>query len=188
MTDTRSDHELMAAWQGGDARAFEVLYARHRRSLYGFLVHQAGSAADDLFQEVWMTFIRQRDSWQPLASLRTFLFRIAHSRLVDHYRAQGRRFTDEGVDPDELADEGSCAFAMQEQQAQRRALEQCLADLPPEQREAFLFSEERELSLADIAAITGAGAETVKSRVRYAIRRLRACLRGLLGEAAGAGA
>lgn len=188
MTETRSDHELMIAWQGGDARAFEVLYARHRRALYGFLVHQAGNVADDLFQEVWMTFIRQRDSWQPLASLRTFLFRIAHSRLIDHYRAQGRRFNDEGIDPDELAAQGSCAFAERAQEAQRRALQQCLAELPPEQREAFLFSEDRELSLADIAAITGAGAETVKSRVRYAIRRLRACLAGLLGEAAGVGA
>jgi RNA polymerase sigma-70 factor (ECF subfamily) len=61
-------------------------------------------------------------------------------------------------------------------------LKASLAALPPAQRDAFLLQHESGLSLAEIATLTGVGAETVKSRLRYAITKLRAELGGL-GEA-----
>lgn len=183
MHDSRSDEDLMRAFQRGDARAFEILYQRHRLVLHGYLARQLGDAAiaEDLFQETWMTLIRQGENWQPVASLRTFLFRIARSRLVDHRRAQGRRGEALSLDDDdapELACPAADATAGWQQRATAAALQRCLAALPAAQREAFLFSEERGFTLADIAAITGATAEAVKSRIRYAIDRLRGCLAG----------
>ncbi|MFZ5722537.1 MAG: sigma-70 family RNA polymerase sigma factor [Pseudomonadota bacterium] len=178
-----TDEELMRAFQGGDARAFEELYRRYRGTLYRFLVRQAGSvpAGEELYQDVWLTLANQRERWQPTATLRTYLYRIAHSRVVDHFRRQGRergflRVSLDNDDAPEPACPATSADSEWTRQATADAVRRCLDALPPEQREAFLLKEESELALADIAAVAGVGAETVKSRVRYAIARLRQCL------------
>lgn len=184
-----SDEDLMRAWQRGDAAAFEALYRRYRGTLYRFLVRQAGSVerGEELYHDVWMTLVRTRDSWTPRASLRTWLYHIAHSRLVDHYRSRSRRerpldVSIDGEETPELAD--ACpvrqADAARAASETGEALRRCLEALPPSQREAFLLKEESDLDLDEIAAVTGAGAETIKSRVRYAIGRLRRCLEGWL--------
>ncbi|MFN2427806.1 MAG: sigma-70 family RNA polymerase sigma factor [Candidatus Binatia bacterium] len=185
--EATSDEDLMRAWQCGDASAFEVLYRRYRGSLYRFLVRQAGGEAtgEELYHDVWMTLVRGRDQWAPSAALKTYLYRIAHSRLVDHYRHAGRRShpLDVSMDADgapEMADICARAEAGWERASTADAVHRCLATLPPAQREAFLLKEESELGLAEIAAVTGAEAETIKSRVRYAITRLRRCLEGWL--------
>lgn len=179
----------MRAWQRGDARAFEVLYRRYRGSLYRFLVRQAGdeAAGEELYQDVWMTLVKRRDQWIATASLKTYLYRIAHSRLIDHYRHRSRRGhpLDVSIDADgeaELAD--TCTLSRADSRwtstSTADAVRRCLEALPPAQREAFLLKEESGLGLAEIAAVTGAEAETIKSRVRYAIIRLRRCLEGWL--------
>jgi RNA polymerase sigma factor (sigma-70 family) len=185
----RTDEELMVAFQQGDAAAFDVLYQRYRGTLFRFLVRQAGNAStgEDLYQEVWMTLIRQRERWQPAATLKTYLFHIAHSRLVDHFRAQARRGgrVNSSLDDDAVPEPvDQCALHTPEgalaQRSSAQALRHCLDGLPALQREAFLFSEESGLALADIAAITGVATDAVKSRIRYAIQKLRRCLDGLL--------
>lgn len=187
--ESLSDEQLMRSYQRGDAAAFDALYARYRGTLFRFLVRQVESVAigEELYQETWMTLIRQRERWQPRATVKTYLYRIAHSRLVDHYRARGRHggFAQVSIDGDEapeIAD--SCPDRMadhaEERLSQAAALRRCLDALPPEQREAFLCREELDLGLSDIAVIAGVPVEAVKSRVRYAIRRLRACLSSLL--------
>jgi RNA polymerase sigma-70 factor (ECF subfamily) len=184
-----SDEDLMRAWQRGDTGAFEVLYRRYRGSLYRFLVRQAGgeAAGEELYQDVWMTLVRGRERWPPAATLKTYLYRIAHSRLVDHYRSRSSkgRALEVSLDDDgapEVADscELSQADAGWKHASTADAVHRCLEALPAAQREAFLLKEESELGLAEIAAITGAEAEAVKSRVRYAIARLRRCLEGWL--------
>lgn len=187
--ETIPDEDLMLAWQAGDASAFETLYRRYRGSLYRFLVRQAGAEAlgEELYQDVWMTLVRRRDHWTPAASLKTYLYRIAHSRLVDHYRHKNRHShpLDVSIDADgapEIAD--ACDASLPEAGAERAdvaaAVRRCLDALPPAQREAFLLKEESDLALAEIAAVTGAESETIKSRVRYAIAKLRRCLEGWL--------
>lgn len=184
-----SDEDLMHAWVGGDAAAFEALYRRYRASLYRFLVRQAGgeAAGEEIYHDVWMTLVRRREHWIPSAALKTYLYRIAHSRLIDHYRAKSRhaRVLDVSIDADgesEIADD--CAWSQADgawtRASTAEAVKRCLDALPPAQREAFLLKEESEMALAEIAAVTGAEAETVKSRVRYAIARLRRCLEGWL--------
>ena len=179
----------MRAWQRGDAFAFEVLYRRYRGSLYRFLVRQAGgeAAGEELYHDVWMTLVRRRDHWTPSAALKTYLYRIAHSRLVDHYRHRSRHAhpLDVSIDADgapELADacEKSRADARWTRTSTADAVRRCLKELPPAQREAFLLKEESGLGLGEIALVTGAETETIKSRVRYAIARLRRCLEGWL--------
>lgn len=86
----------MLAYAGGDVRAFEQLYGRHRGPLYRFLMRQLRNAAlaDELFQDVWQRVIAARASWQPDAAFSTWLFRIAHNQLNDHWRAQRHRPAD----------------------------------------------------------------------------------------------
>jgi len=185
MLEAASDEELMHAWQSGDAGAFETLYRRYRGSLYRFLVRQAGGqeSGEELYQDVWMTLVHGRDRWVPTATLKTYLYRIAHSRLVDHYRSRGQkeRALEVSIDVDDAPEvAASCTF-VQADAAWRTnstgdAVRRCLDGLPPAQREAFLLKEESGLGLGEIAAVTGAEPETIKSRVRYAIARLRRCL------------
>jgi RNA polymerase sigma factor (sigma-70 family) len=173
-----SDESLMLAYAAGDAAAFERLYQRHRGKLYRFLarqLHGNGALADEFFQDVWQRVITARQSWRPDAAFSTWLYRIAHNRLADHWRALQHRppapaDADErtGRIPDyDTPERQLSAFE------ERRRLQMALDELPEEQREVVLLRLEQELSLEEIGEMTGVGRETVKSRLRYAMDKLR---------------
>ena len=94
-----TDEALMLAWAGGDLRAFEALYGRHRSRLYSFLLRQLrdGALADEMFQDVWQRVVTARADWTPDASFASWLYRIAHNRLADHWRAGRSASTDRGA-------------------------------------------------------------------------------------------
>jgi RNA polymerase sigma factor (sigma-70 family) len=180
--DSRTDAALMLAYRVGEGAAFEALYARWRGPLYRYFLRQCGHAgqADELFQDVFMRVIGAAASYEPAAKFSTWLFRIAHNRLIDHWRKTGR----EPVDPLPSADDDDCEFdppapegSAPDRQAERRELREALMaalnELPEVQREAFLLAEEGGLTLEEIASISGVGRETIKSRLRYATAKLR---------------
>lgn len=175
-----SDETLMLGYAAGQVAAFEQLYARHRGPLYRFLDRQLRNAAltDEMFQDVWQRVIAARAGWQPDAPFGTWLYRIAHNRLNDHWRALKHR-PPAPVDGDERAarvpDPHTPERTLSDFE-QRRRLQVALAELPDEQREVLLLRLERELTLEEIGEITGVGRETVKSRLRYAMDKLRARL------------
>lgn len=184
-----TDENLMLAYRDGDGAAFEVLYGRHRGRLYRYLLHQCGrrEQADELFQEIWMAVIRSRSAYEAAAKFTTWLYRIAHNRLIDAFRVRGRLAEFEveskadGCDDDtEWPDVPAPAFEQPECQLERAQLAQRLLSaveaLPAAQREAFLLAAEGGLSVAEIGLATGSGFETAKSRLRYAYARLRADL------------
>ncbi|WP_148716379.1 sigma-70 family RNA polymerase sigma factor [Chitinolyticbacter meiyuanensis] len=180
--DPRDDETLMQAWRDGELAAFRLLYGRHRLRLYRFLVRETGSnaAGDELFQEVWLSVVHQRAHYQPWARFSTWLLETAHRRLVDWHRREHRHRWNSDLDAtDEVADHCPLPDDAAANRQSGRQLRECLRTLPPEQREAFLLKEEHELGLTEIARLTGAAAETVKSRVRYAIAKLRICMEAL---------
>jgi RNA polymerase sigma-70 factor (ECF subfamily) len=180
-----ADEDLMLRYRDGDARAFEELYARHRGGLFRYVLRQVGfrAAADEVFQEVWMRIIASRARYRVEARFATFLYRIAHNCVMDHFRRkpplQLLSFDDQ---PEEAMQVPAPAADQPEKRAQRnqaaRRLLQALALLPDEQRDAFLLHEEGGLTLEEIAEVTGVGRETAKSRLRYALARLRRELNG----------
>jgi RNA polymerase sigma-70 factor (ECF subfamily) len=184
MDGSETDEALMAMYQKGDARAFEALYARHKGGLYRYFLRQCGVAAtaEELYQDVWTNLIRARERYEPRAKFTTFLYRMAHNRLVDHYRRQASgvpiSYDDDGESPMEQIADAPQRQPDNELEARRQArrLRSLIADLPEAQREAFLLSEEGGLTLKEIAQTTGVNAETAKSRLRYAIAKLRAGL------------
>lgn len=174
----------MLRYRDGDAGAFDALYARHRGGLYRYLLRQCEQRAhaEELFQDVWMNLIRARGQYRVEAKFSTYLYRLAHNRLIDHYRRQAGRVPVSFEDDDCPALEGIADVAGTQPERLAETREQVLRlmaeleRLPEAQREAFLLHEEGGLSVEDIARATGVGKETAKSRLRYALARLRAAL------------
>lgn len=166
----------MLAYAGGDTGAFERLYRRHKDSLYRyFLRHVDASDAGELFQDVWKNLVQARGRYRADAPFGAWLYRLAHNRLMDHYR---RSKPSEAL-PDELSiPAAEQPDARLERYDGARQLLAALARLPAEQREIIVLREERELTLEQIAEIQGVGRETVKSRLRYALAKLREALNG----------
>lgn len=198
----------MARFAAGDAAAFEQLYRRHERGLYRFVQRLLGHAApgqvDEVFQDTWMRLIDGRERWQAgPARLRTWLYTLAHHRAIDCLRRSGREVPAEAGDaaderlPWEPAGEAWSGWpappaagtgdGRAEDQAFWRAagrrLVDCLETLPLAQRTAFLLHHEEGLSLGELAAALAVGHETAKSRLRYAMSKLRACMGAYLPAA-----
>ncbi len=198
-----TDDALISAYAAGDAAAFDQLYARHQAGLYRFIRRLLGTPlsaqTDEVFQETWLKVINTRERWSPQgASFRTWLFTLAHHRVIDIWRRSGREVSmsaDTGDDdsPWEPAAEAgawqqwpSAALAHssatphgEELTFWRRAGErllQCLDELPLPQRSAFLLHHDDELPLAEVARALEVGFETAKTRLRYAMSKLRTCM------------
>ncbi len=176
-----TDEALMLAYGRGDVGAFQTLYARHRGGLFRYLQrHLRQSAlAEECFQDVWSRLVAARERYRPEAKFSTWLYQIASNRLTDHWRTQGRHggFVEDGEERAQREPDPSTPEREMSQFEQHRRLQLALEELPPEQREAVLLRLDRELPLEEIAQITGVGRETVKSRLRYAMDKLRERLR-----------
>lgn len=180
-SDPVADEELMLAYRDGDARAFEALYARHRGGVFRYVLRQVGfrAAAEEVFQEIWTRIIAARGRYRVEARFATFLYSVAHNCVMDHFRSRPPVHL---VSIDGNAQDEAAAVPGPEQEQPERVLARrqtaqrllrALALLPDEQREAFLLREEGELTLEEIAQVTGVGRETAKSRLRYAVVKLR---------------
>lgn len=178
MREESTDEDLMLAYGRGDVRAFEALYARHRGTLYRFLLRQAHerAMADELFQETWSRVIAVRERYRPEAKFTTWLLQIAHNLWIDHVRRQrpqaGAEEADEVFRTLDAPDSERPERVLSEFE-QRRNLQRALEEMPTEQREAFVMRMEMGLGLEEIAEATGVGHETVKSRLRYALAKVR---------------
>ena len=174
------DEELMLAYGEGDAGAFETLYKRHRGPLFRFVLralsHSSGqrSSAEELFQEVWIRVIESRSRYAPQARFTTWLYTIAHNLLVDHWRKKGLSLVSRDTE-DVPIESANPARQVEGREAVARLL-RAIDALPAAQREAFLLHQESGLSVAEIAAATGTNEEAAKSRLRYAMAKLKAAV------------
>jgi RNA polymerase sigma-70 factor (ECF subfamily) len=182
-----ADEDLMLAYRGGNAAAFDELYRRHKAPLYRYLVRQCRDAAvaEELFQDIWANLIRARASYTVAARFTTYLYRLAHNRLIDHYRRRTPAalvsFDDEDAAPDgPPAPQHEQPDAAYDSKQRAARLLELLAGLPEAQREAFVLQHESGMSIEEIAEATGVSRETAKSRLRYAMSKLRAGMDGWL--------
>jgi RNA polymerase sigma factor (sigma-70 family) len=172
------DGGLMLAWVGGDAAAFAALYTRHKGPLYRFLLKTVKdrAIADELFQETWSRVIAVRQRYRAEAKFGTWLLQIAHNLAIDSFRRQrpqaGPAETEAVFARQAAPEREQPEHALSDVELRRR-MQRAIASLPDEQRTAFVLRMENELSLEDIAAVTGVGKETAKSRLRYAMARVR---------------
>lgn len=171
-----SDEELMAAYREGDAGAFDALYARHKGPLFRYVLRGVRSrnraVAEELYQEIWIRVIESRTRYVPSARFATWLYTIAHNRMIDYWR---RRELSDAREPEEEPPAGPDADPAHQVQARQvlARVASALAGLPPAQREAFLLHEEAGMTAVEIAAATQSDPEAVKSRLRYAFAKLK---------------
>ena len=175
------DAALLRRYRQGDAEAFALLYQRHRLGLFRFLCGLCGdpTLAEEVFQDTWMSLIRSQSLQREAVLFKTWLYQIARNRLIDHWRKTGRQQGKHEAFDEQLHDQ-PCSETNPEQQLSlsrdQERLQAALADLPAEQREVFLLRAHGDLELHEIAELTRTPAETVKSRLRYALQKLRRLL------------
>ena len=181
-----TDEMLMLNYRAGDAVAFAALFARHNGGVFRYFLRQCRDhgLAEELAQDVWMRVIKAAEGYEVTAKFTTYLYRIAHNRLIDHVRRCEARPEDSFDEaPAEVEALPAPEIAMPDRLHARRQLAERLVSaleaLPADQREAFLLHEEAGMTLDEIAAVTGAGRETIKSRLRYALHKLRSSLAGV---------
>ena len=178
MGHSPEDSALMLRYKDGDTAAFEMLYRRHNDALYRYLLrlcrHQA--TAEDVFQEVWGKIIKARASYRPTAKFTTFMYRVAHNCFIDHVRRNKRHSNSVELEPELYANASELPETLTERSLAKERLLLALRDLPEEQRDVFLLHEEGGLSVDQIASVTGCNRETAKSRLRYAVKKLRSAI------------
>jgi RNA polymerase sigma-70 factor (ECF subfamily) len=185
-----SDETLMARYGRGDAAAFELLYRRHEVRIWHYLNRNVRNRAiaDELMQEVWFAVARDAARYQPTARFTTWLYTIAHNRMIDSIRTNRRTTSLESAGSGSeaafavaqlSADPAAGPLAAAVAQDQTAAILRAVGTLPDDQRDAFLLQVEGDLSVEEIATITQSSYETTKSRLRYARAKLRALLEEL---------
>ena len=176
-----TDENLLAAFRGGDAQAFETLYARHARALSAYLLGMLAdkAAVDEIIQQVFIGFISRAGSLPPDSSVRGYFFASARNRLANFHRSHARSQTLEKnyeILARARSDDHTDAAAALETEEIRSRLNQALAELAGGEREVVLLHTQGELSFTEIADTLKLPRGTVASRYRAAITRLRGLL------------
>lgn len=172
----RSDEALMEEVRAGNLAAFQLLYARHSRSVFTFLLRSLGDCqiAEDLLQETFLRVFAYRDDYRPTAAFRTWLFTIARNLLIDQFRQRRGR---PELESDETLEAVGASGASPLQHAEARELDERLQAavlrLPPSQREVLLLSRFAGLDHEEIARITETSPAAVRVNLHRALRRLR---------------
>ena len=179
--EERSDEQLMLAFQRGNPRAFEILLTRHEKGVYRFALRMLGDSmrAEEVAQESFLRVIQSAARYKAKAGFRNYLYRIARNLCIDLQRKRPREARSPGGEagpggtPEGAPDRNPSPENHVGAEELRSAIRRALLALPADQREAFLLKEVKDMKLQDVAAITGANLNTVKSRLRYALIRLR---------------
>ena len=199
MDGDSSDEQLLAAYRGGDVRAFERLLARYEKPIWSFLRRfvRDAEAAEDLLQEVFLRVVRDAQesgaAWKGDAKFSTWLYTIARNLCIDRARRAAVRGGSPSIDGtphgdgdaetatlhERIAAPGPSTDAVVAGREAAARIDRAVAALPDDQREVFLMREVMELPFAEIASLVGVSEPTVKSRMRYALEKLRAALADL---------
>lgn len=178
LRNDETDDRLMQAYAKGYARAFDRLYARYKDRLYGYLVRNCRDAqkAEELYQDIWLRVISSAKKYKANGRFRSWLFTLAHHRLVDFYKSNENRVQMEVFEEQRTSETSPEEEIISHQRKQ--SIDFLVNSLPPDQKMAFYLREESGFSLKEIAGIQGISHEAAKSRLRYAYQKIRSGLKG----------
>jgi RNA polymerase sigma-70 factor (ECF subfamily) len=177
-----NDIELMLSLKNGDIHAFDCLYKRHSDYLYRYLLRKCNDPgiAEDLSQEIWLKLFNTRERYNVYAEFVNYLTKIAKNHFIDYCRRNKNKLKTISVDGEEIEDSesepGEEPENQVEWQQEYKAILECVSKLVDKQQEVFLLKEEAGFTVPEIADITGVNKETIKSRYRYAVDKLKTCL------------
>ena len=176
--DDTPDIALIHAYSKGDDKAFEMLYHRYRRQLYGFLKNLTGnpSVADEIFEETWIKIIDKLPQYRDDGKFSAWLFRIGRNLFIDHVRREKHLTGALRIDDEEVQELSGQGTLEPDQSVSNRDLAQVLTravqTLPEDQREVFLLRQQ-DLSFKEIAEIQNCPLNTALGRMQYALKSLR---------------
>jgi len=163
----------MTEFASGNQHAFETLYKRYKGATYRYFLRQLDrTSAADCHQELWLKIIKTKKRYKSRGKFSGYLFQLAHTTTMDHFR---RHTAKEGnwqdLQPENLITDGQIDALEQAQTAKK--LTTLIRALPVAQRSALIMKAESGMSLKDIAKACDASEEGIKSRLRYAVAKLR---------------
>ena len=186
MSTEDADEDLMVSYQRGEVRAFEVLLSRHRKPVFNFILRFVGDkeTAEDLLQEAFMRVIRGAEAYKRQAKFTTWLYTIARNLCVDQTRRRKHRkhasldapmdgSDDSGTLLDVLPSHEMASDRKSANKQLHETMQRAIHGLSEEQREVFLMREFLDMPFKQIADVVGVPENTVKSRMRYALEKLR---------------
>jgi RNA polymerase sigma-70 factor (ECF subfamily) len=180
------DEDLMVQYQSGEVRAFEILLSRHKKPVFNFILRFVGDreTAEDLLQETFMRVIKGAEAYKRQAKFTTWLYTIARNLCVDQTRRRKHRrhasldapmsaSEDSGTLMDVIPGSEMASDRKSVNKELHETMQRAIAGLSEEQREVFLMREFLDLPFKQIAEVVGVPENTVKSRMRYALEKLR---------------
>ncbi len=173
------DAALVAAFKGGDVRAFDALFARYGQPIFGYVYRGVGdpALAEELTQEIFLKAFLHLRRTVPQTSFKAWVYRIATTTCLDAQRAAARRpiplHTEEALD---LVADQQAADPEQRliQHEQRRAVRRTLDALPAHYRQALLLRQWQGLAYVEIGEALGISVEAVTSLIHRARQAFRA--------------
>jgi len=172
--DNAPDEALMKRAARGDRQAFAVLVRRHQNALLNFFRrHGVDNSAEDLVQETFIRLFKYRKKYRPTAKLTTFLYMMARQVRIDYIRRTQRRATA----MEEMA-EGEAIRESTSNRLPGRAEDavDALRNLSDDMREVVILNVFQGLRYREVAGVLGIPLGTVKTRMFYALRKLREIL------------
>jgi RNA polymerase sigma-70 factor, ECF subfamily len=174
--ETRTDHDLVYAARDGDTVAFDALFYRYRDGIFrlGLAITKDPSAAEEIVVDTFARAHRALARLEPDASLRPWLYRVAVNLSYNRRPRKGLVLSslDDAVD-EPLANEDGSPSRIAEQAELRRFVLGAVDELGPKHRLVVMLHYLNGLNLTEIALVVGCPVGTVKSRLHYALRRLR---------------
>ena len=169
------DRRLLDLWLGGNPAGFSGLYEKYKGRVFGFLLRMTGEReiAEDVLQETFLAALRNADQFDRSRSFLSWLFGIAHKRVIDYYRHAK-------VEADHIGDTGGSVgskFETPDQGLQNKRLRvivnEAVAQLEPSQREVFLHRELGGVPFKEIAEMMDCPINTALGRMHLALKNMR---------------
>lgn len=182
-----SDQQLVWEYLHGDNQALEVLVSRHLDAVYAFVFGyvKSRSDAEDITQETFVKAWKNLVKFDQTKNFKTWLFAIAKNTAIDYCRRQKTvpfsAFDNETGDnylAETLASQESLAGVVMDNTILGQAISSAVNKLLPKYKQVFLLRHEKELAFKEISEISGESVNTVKSRYRRSILKLKKLLDG----------
>jgi RNA polymerase sigma-70 factor, ECF subfamily len=175
---TTSDEALLQRMAAGDRLAMQVLFARHNVRVYRFVSRLVGNAAiaEELTNEVFLDVWRQAGRFEGRSTVSTWMLAIARFKALSTLRRRpDEELAEEAAEAiEDPADDPEVAFEKKNRSA---LIQKCLTGLTADHRQIIDLVYYHEKSVDEVAAIVGIPANTVKTRMFYARKKLAELLK-----------
>jgi len=168
-----SDESLVAMIAQGDKQALQVLYGRNNVRVYRFVLRFLNdeAAAEDMVSEVFFDVWRQADRFEGRSQVSTWLMAIARNKALSMLRRRSTEELDDEV-AEFIEDPSDSPEVTMQKKQQASVLQECLTQLSPAHREIVDLVYYHEKTVEEVADIIGVPANTVKTRMFYARKRI----------------